>query len=127
MNFCIHGLPIENCPHCVKNTGIKPPIQLIHPAPREIPMPVPYKEKYLSRIDLNRNPLFKMKSSINREISPLSRKFSLDISYESINESIFLKRKNKLEEKYKISREAEELINPKSNSLIDLKKKFTRE
>ncbi|MCF2142000.1 MAG: hypothetical protein K9W44_18265 [Candidatus Lokiarchaeota archaeon] len=123
----MHGLPIENCPHCAKNMGIKPPTQLIHPAPREIPMPVPYKEYYLSRIDLNRNPLFTMNPSINREISPLSRKFSLDIPHESINESLFIQRKNKLEEKYKTSREAEELIQPNSNSLIDLKKKFTTE
>ncbi|MHA1775917.1 MAG: hypothetical protein ACTSWC_04030 [Promethearchaeota archaeon] len=123
MNFCIHGYPIENCPHCLKTIGIKPPIQLVKPAPREIPMPISHKEKLLNSNKITPTPLFKGSTSIMREIKPIPRQFHLESTQIHENESLFLQRKKLLEEKYKIGSESENLFQPEQ--LIDLKKKFT--
>lgn len=124
MNFCMHGYPIENCPHCLKSNGIKPPIQLVKPFPREISLPRNPEENLLNTEKSTQPSLFEASNFINRKIKPINRKFELNLDQIQEKNALFENRKNILKEKYNHNSESEDIF--KSEQIINLKKKFVQ-
>lgn len=124
MMFCEHGLTRETCPYCIQQTRIKPPTQLVHPAPTELPMNLPVVNDFNKHKTQPENELFKVNSPITNIPLTLSRKLNLNQDFFSSNSTIFHKDLQKLQERQGYSKESKE-INPNVN-IFDLKKKFTK-
>ena len=121
--ICEHGLARENCPHCMQNSNIKPPIQLVKVAPREIPMPRPYAEEFNNNPKSVNTPFFAGNRSLASLPNKPQRHLNLVDHQNSQKSHLFHEKKEKLENKYKLSQKANELEN--KIDLIDLRKKFT--
>jgi len=116
--YCAHGLSNEDCPVCRAHQQVKPAIQLIKPASREIPMPVPRKEELLKPVDFNKQKLFTPSPSAFRPIAPLQRNFAVGIQNPTAPPSLFQIRSDQL---------SEDLPDLSADiSLLDVRKKFTQ-
>ena len=97
MNFCEHGLYQENCPHCRMSNGIKPPIQLVKRAPRELPMAFPRQEQFLDRNGLTEKPIFEPSQNLSLLPKKLVRNFDLTQETNSSNSTLFENKRTELE------------------------------
>ena len=87
--FCEHGFISESCPHCHTQTGIKPLIRLVKPAPREIPVPVPRKEQFLNRNSESMDQLHEPHENIRSIPQKPGRNFNLRESTFKPRNSLF--------------------------------------
>jgi len=116
--YCAHGISEDACPVCRAHQQVKPAIQLIKPASREIPMPVPRKEELLKPVDFNKQKLFTPSPSAFRPIAPLQRNFAVGIQNPTATPSLFQIRSEQL---------SEDLPDLSADiSLLDVRKKFTQ-
>lgn len=121
---CEHGFLMETCPHCRMQIGVKPKIQLVKPAAREIPMPVPSKDGIHVPSDLQFDAMYKKTKSISHMPQRLARNFDVGISLSSNGPSLFQERSQQLSAKYDPKGLHQD---PNSElSIIDLRRKFTQ-
>lgn len=121
--FCDHGLPSENCPHCMKSMGIKPPTQLVTPRPREIPMPSPSTELFTSEKKPMDLPFYSENRRFPGILDKPVRKLDLSHDITKDRNPLFTKKREELLNKWNSSEEAKEIL--KSQSILDIRKKFT--
>ena len=104
--------------------GVKPKIQLVKPAAREIPMPVPSKDGIHVPSDLQFDAMYKKTKSISHMPQRLARNFDVGISLSSNGPSLFQERSQQLSAKYDPKGLHQD---PNSElSIIDLRRKFTQ-
>lgn len=121
--FCEHGFIQENCPHCRNQTGIKPLIRLVKPAPREIPMPVPRKEQFMNRNNDSMNPLYEPQENIRSLPNIPVRNFNLRQSAFNEPQSLFHQKRMELHNQKDIDKN---LHNKEIKmKLEDIESKFT--
>jgi hypothetical protein len=105
--------------------GIKPPTQLVKPAPKEIPMPVPRKAQFLNRKSINPdNPLFKSKK-FPHGIHQISREFDLNKKVGQSKFSLFHQKRQEIMSRHDPDSELYE--KDVKMDLVDVKEKFTKE
>jgi len=103
---------------------MKPATQLIKPALREIPMPIPRKEEFLKTPDFQDRKLFTPSPSALRPIAPLQRNFEVGIQNPSAPSSLFQLRSETLHARNEPS---DNLLDLSAKvSLLDVRKKFTQ-
>lgn len=125
MSFCAHGYPSnEGCPVCRVHQQMKPAKQLIKPAFREIPMPIPRKEELLKSPDIHDRKLFTPSPSALRPIAPLQRNFEVGIQNPNTPSSLFQLRSEKLQARNEPNEDLPDLS--MEISLLDVRKKFTQ-
>ena len=123
--YCAHGYRTEDCPVCRAHQQLKPAIQLIKPALREIPMPVPREEELLNQPkNFDDRRLFSSAPSALRRITPLERNFAVGIQNLSTSQSIFQNRSDQLHSRQQLSEDMPDLT--AEVSLLDVRKKFTQ-
>ena len=122
--ICEHGLQSDICPHCLQNANIKPPIQLVKLAPREIPMPRPYADEFNKNPTSVNPPFFAGNRSLASLPEKPRRHFNLDDAQNSQESHLFHEKKEMLKSKYDLSQKASELES--KQDLIDIRKKFTK-
>lgn len=97
--FCEHGFIQENCPYCQVQSGIKPLIRLVKPAPRELSPSMPKEEHLLSRNMNFTKPLFESRENIHSIPPKLVRNFDLRNSVFNGKQSQFHQNKMEIEKK----------------------------
>ena len=122
--YCAHGYPIEDCPVCRAQQQMKPAKQLMKPAFRAIPVPVPRKEELLRPNYLQDQKLFTPSPSTLRPIAPLQRNFAMGIQNPTTPKSLFQIRSESLEARNEPSDDVPDLS--AEISLLDVRKKFTQ-
>ncbi len=121
---CEHGLQVETCPHCRMHIGVKPPIQLVKPAAREIPMPVPSKDGIHIPLDLQHSEVYQPSKVLSHMPQRLTRNLDVNMSMSSSTPSLFQERSQQLHAKHNPKGIHQD---PNSElSIIDLRRKFTQ-
>ena len=105
MNFCEHGLYQQNCPVCRRASGIKPPTQLVKPAPRKIPVPIAREKQFLQKKHESLDEsIFKPNQLITPVPDKPNRIYDLRKKLEGTKDTLFDLRKNKLASKYDVDK-----------------------
>lgn len=120
---CAHGFPAETCPHCQMQMKIKPPTQLVKPAAREIPTPVPSRDNIHNVKDMQYTPLVNQQKTISHMPQRLSRNLDLGMSISNGPSSLFEERSQILQERTDPKGLIKDQL--KELSIVDLRKRFS--
>ena len=119
---CPHGLSEVECIHCRMQTGVKPPMQLVHPAPTELPMAIPTRNALEQPKNIQHSDLFSERSTLSNMPIRLTRNFDLHQSSTNTVPSLFQQRMDVLTARHQAEK-AKVSINPEV-PIVDLKKRF---